>query len=114
MLNLQLTILKETIRESQLEDLLIDLIKDMELTEKFVEFRNGNLDIQLQKIVSICENCLQLIDNFIEPKGFKNRILNYFINDAFGSIYEMKYRLIEEFNCTEQFILTSDKFKLET
>lgn len=111
---MQLSILKESISESQLEELLIENIKDMELSERFVEFRNENLDENLQRIISSCEKCLEYIDGFLEPKGIKNSIISYFMNDAFGSIFEMKYRLLNEFKSTEQYLLTPDKCKLET
>lgn len=111
---MQLSILKESIAESQLEEVLIENIKDMELSEIFVEFRNENLDENLQKIISSCEKCLEYIDGFLEPKGIKNAFVSYFMNDAFGSIFEMKFRLLNEFKCSETYLLTPDKFKLET
>jgi len=109
-----LSLLNDSIDESQLEDLLIENIKDMELSERYVDFRNENLDENLQKICSSCEQCLEYINGFLDPKGIKNAIIGYFMNDAFGSIFEMKYRLLNEFQCTEQYLLTADKYKLET
>ena len=113
-LSSQLSVLKDNISESQLEDLLIENIKDMELSERFIEFRNENLDFSVEKIIKNSEKCLEYILGFLEPKGFKNVIISYFMNDAFGSIYEMKYRLLNEFKCAEQYLLTPDKCKLET
>ncbi len=106
--------INQNIRESLLDDILKENINIMELSQNFVEFRNQNLDSLLIKIISVCEKCLERIDNFLQPKGIKNILMNYFMNDAFGSIYEMKYRLINEFKCTEEYLLTHDKYRLET
>lgn len=113
-ISLNLITIREKIKESRIEDILTDNIKKADLSDNLYDFRNENLDILISTITESSERCLCYIDNFLAPKGIKNIIENYFLNDAFGSIFEVKYRLVSEFKCSEEYLSTPDRYKLET
>ena len=102
--------LKESLNESQLEEFLIKKIQQYESADQIISFE----DLNLEKIIENLEKSLEIISDFFEPKGIIKGIFNYLTNDSFGSIYEMRQKLICEFKCVDTFLITKDNKKLET
>ena len=113
-LNEYLKLLKEKLIESNLENILLEKIKETGNSDKFLNIIDENFEVRIVKIISLGDKIMNFILNYIEPKGFKNYFINYFFNDTFGSIFEMNHRLSKEFKSKEDFIDSHDKYKLET
>ena len=113
-LNEYLKLLKEKLIESNLENILLEKIKETGNSDKFLTIIDENVEVRIVKIISLGDKIMNFILNYIEPKGFKNYFINYFFNDTFGSIFEMNHRLSKEFKSKEDFIDSHDKYKLET
>ena len=112
--SLSLNNLKQNIVESKIEEILYENMKENGTQDKLIEFNDINLDMKIDKIILNSEICLKYVDDYLYPKGCKNIILCYFTNDSFGSIHEMKYRLLNDYLCQELYLVTPDKFNLET
>ena len=45
------------------------------------------------------KQAIEFVNFYLEPKGFIKSILNYLFNDSFGSLFELRQRLMSVFNC---------------
>ena len=114
--------LKESMDKSKFETFLQKKIQQFE--EDISENDNENttfdenifndLDFNIEKIIKNTEECLEFVNFYLEPKGFIKSILNYLFNDSFGSLFELRQRLMSVFNCKEEFLISKDNYKLET
>jgi hypothetical protein len=109
--------LKASIGKSKLEEFLQNKIKikeNLPLGEEEDNNNNNNIDSNLNEIIENLKNCLELINNYLKPKGYIKFISNYLFNDSFGSLFEMRQRLKNEFNCYDKILRTKDNKILET
>lgn len=103
--------LKEAIKESRVEEILLRKNENLEGENNAINFLE---EINSQKIIENLQKTLEIISDFISPKGIIKGLFNNFANDIFGSIYEMRINLMNDYKCIDNFLTTKDKNILET
>ena len=94
-------------------ELLNSKIVNTEKDNKEINF-NSLKEINLLKIIESLEKCSEIISDFFESKGIFKGMFNYFTNDSFGSIYEMKLGLINNYKSIDNYLTTKENNILET
>jgi len=112
-LSFELHMLNLSVEESNLINFIISAIKRQQ-KGLCLEFRNNQLYIHIEKILTNINRVEMLLDECMLKKNFLNKIKNILFNDCFGSLNQLKIEMLSRFDCEEIIIVTKDKIKIDS
>ena len=112
LLTLGLSMLKLTIEESKIINIINTTIKEIE-RGNYIEMRGSLMDSYIKKTIINIEKVELLLNEFLLKGNKISQIKNYLFNDTFGSLNQFKIELMNRFSCEECQIITHDKITLD-
>ena len=108
--NERLSSFKEKIEESEIIyniNEAFEKIKNYE--DDFDYLKSEAMDIHLDKLVSHMDNLESIITEYLLGKSFTKNIKNFWTNDIFGSVRQLRAEMNLHFNIEEHSVQTKDK-----
>ncbi len=101
------------IEESNLFEILEDVLQDVSLGLRPTEIRDINLDIHLKKICLNLNVLEDYIYDFLLKKDWRQNIKNFWYNDTFGSLEQSRLEMNSSFILEEYSVKLKDSKDLE-
>jgi hypothetical protein len=105
--------LRSCIEESNLYEILEDVVQDVSLGLRPTDIRDINLDRHLKKISLNSDILEDYINDFLLKKDWRRNIKNFWYNDTFGSLEQSRLEMDSRFLLEEYSIKLYDSKFLE-